>query len=65
MYIQESLYDDPKYRPSRSKEWDDLKTRLDNYKKTHKGRAESKGVVDRFLAAQTLIQAKKILKGKM
>lgn len=53
-----------KDRNGRHEAWSDLKGRLASYKDLHKGRADKKGVLDKFLAARTLTQARKILRGE-
>lgn len=51
---------------NRSREWDDLTARLENYKEQQTERAKNKGpeVYKKFIAAKTLTQARKILRGE-
>jgi hypothetical protein len=48
----------------RSKHWEDLAARVAAYKTLHAETAKSKGVYEAFMAAMTLTQAKKILRGE-
>lgn len=52
-------------RNERHPEWDNLDKRLENYKQMQKGRAEKKGVLEKFMKARTLTQARKILRGEL
>lgn len=47
----------------RNPEWNNLTQRLENYKQQQKDRATKKNVLEKFMKARTLTQARKILKG--
>lgn len=53
-------------RPAeRSNFWNDLTQRLENYKKLRSDEAEKKKILDKLMAAKTLTQAKKVMKGQL
>lgn len=51
----------------RHPEWNNLAQRLQNYKEQQQQRAKSKGeeVYKKFMAARTLTQARKVLRGEL